>query len=286
MTADTELMDNSYGGLVDADEDHRYAYGTGFTDPLAGVDTTLPGDVPQALLAQVCLALGDDALVLSHRLQEWVTRAPELEEETALANIALDLLGQARLLLTRAGQADGSGRTEDWFAFQRSASDLRNVRLVERPDADFAELVARLLLFSTWRLALFEALRACADPVLAAVCGRGVAELAYHREYAAGWAVRLGDGTALSHERMQHGVDVAWPYLDELFADDLLGVGGSGVRPGVEDVLREVLRTATLAVPETTPEPGGGRQGRHTGALDDVLAELQSVAREHPGATW
>lgn len=286
MDTDTELMDNSYGGLIDADEDHRYAYGTGFTDPLAGVDTTLPEGLSGTLLAEACLALGDDALVLSHRLQEWVTRAPELEEETALANIALDLLGQARLLLSRAGRADGSGRTEDDLAFRRSAAELRNVRLVERADTDFAELLARLLVFSTWRLALFEALRECADPVLAAVCARGVAELAYHRAYAAGWVVRLGDGTELSHRRMQHAVDVVGPYLDELFADDLLGVDVPGLRPGVEAVLGEVLAEATLAVPEVAAETGGGRHGRHTEALTAVLDEMQGVAREHPGATW
>lgn len=283
---DADLMDNSYGGLIDVDDDHRYAYGTGFADPLAGVDSAVPDGVDRAQLAATCVALGDDALVLSHRLQQWVTRAPELEEETALANIALDLLGQARRLLTRAGQADGSGHDEDWFAFRRSASDLRNVRLVERADGDFAELVARLTLFATWRLALFEELRACPDPVLAAVCGRGVAELAYHREYAAGWVVRLGDGTALSHERMQRALEAVWPYADELFADVLLGVDPECLRPGVDGVLRQVLETATLTAPRVAPDGGGGRRGRHTGALAELLDELQSVAREHPGATW
>ncbi|HEX7353898.1 MAG TPA: 1,2-phenylacetyl-CoA epoxidase subunit PaaC [Mycobacteriales bacterium] len=284
--SDTELMDNSYGGLLDADVDHRYAYGTGFADPLAGVDPTVPDDVERGALSAACLALGDDALVLSHRLQQWVTRAPELEEETALANVALDLLGQARLLLTRAGQADGSGHDEDWFAFRRSASDLRNVRLVERGDADFAELVARLLVFSTWRLAAFERLRACADPVLAAVCGRGVSELAYHREYAAGWVVRLGDGTETSHSRMQAALATAWPYLDELLSGDLMGVDVAALRPGVEGVLGEVLAQAGLPAPVVAADDGGGRAGRHTPALDEVLEELQSVAREHPEATW
>lgn len=283
---DTELTDNAYTALAEADIDARFAYGTGFSDPLAGVDVAVPEGVSREELAATCLALGDDALVLSHRLQEWVTRAPELEEETALANVALDLLGQARLLLTRAGQADGSGHDEDSFAFHRSASGFRNVRLAERDDADFAELVARLLLFSTWRLAAFETLRSCADPVLAAVCGRGVAELTYHREYAAGWVVRLGDGTDLSHERMQHGLEAVWPYRDELFAGRLLDVDMSHLRPGVEAVLREVLDTATLVTPDVAAAPGGGRDGQHAGALDDVLREMRSVVREHPGATW
>lgn len=146
--------DTAYDALADAIDGTRWVFGTGFEDPLAGVDTALPHGVDGADLADYCLMLGDDALVLSHRLQQWVTRLPELEEETAVANIALDLLGQARLLLARAGQADGSDRDEDAYAFGRDPEEFRNVRLAERGDADFAELVARLLVFATWRLAL------------------------------------------------------------------------------------------------------------------------------------
>lgn len=280
------MSDNVYTTLAAADDDHRFAYGTGFTDPLAGVDPTVPADVSRGDLAAACVALGDDALVLSHRLQEWVTRAPELEEETALANIALDLLGQARLLLTRAGQADGTGRSEDDFAFHRDPSGMRNVRLVERADADFAEVVARLAVFASWRLAVVEALRSCADPVLAAVCGRAVAELTYHRDYAAAWVVRLGDGTELSHERMDGALRTTWPYLDELFTGELLGVGLASLRAGVDAVLGEVLTAAGLPEPDVTADPGGGRNGRHAPELADLLDELQSVARAHPGATW
>ncbi len=154
MSDDDEY--GAYQALAEEAEDHRWAFGTGFTDPLEGVDTTVPPGVDGASLAAYCLMLGDDALIYSHRLQQWVTRAPELEEETALANIALDLLGQARMLLARAGRADGSGRDEDELAFFRDEPEFRNVRLVERPDADFAELAGRLLVFSTWRLALLE----------------------------------------------------------------------------------------------------------------------------------
>ena len=151
-------------------------------DPLAGVDTTVPDGVDPADLAAYCLMLGDDALVLSHRLQQWLTRAPELEEETALANIALDLLGQARLLLTRAGRAEGLGRDEDALAFFRDAADYRNVRLVEPAARDFAALLVQVLVFSTWRLAVVDGLRRSKDPVLAAVAARACAELAYHRD--------------------------------------------------------------------------------------------------------
>jgi ring-1,2-phenylacetyl-CoA epoxidase subunit PaaC len=142
-------FDSAYEAITeDTDTGHRWAFGTGFTDPLAGVDASVPDGVDGADLATYCLMLGDDALIMSHRLQQWLAKAPELEEETALANIALDLLGQARLLLTRAGQADGTGRTEDDFAFGRAERDFRNVRLAELIDADFGELVGRLLVFS------------------------------------------------------------------------------------------------------------------------------------------
>ena len=171
----------------------------------------MPDGLDPGALVRYCLALGDDALIYSHRLQQWVARLPELEEETAVANIALDLLGQARLLLARAGGI--VGQTEDQLAFFREEKDFRNVRLAEHADRDFAELVVRLLLFSTWRLALFEALLppARADPVLAAIAAKGVNELAYHRDYAAGWVVRLGDGTALSHAKTQAALDALWP---------------------------------------------------------------------------
>jgi ring-1,2-phenylacetyl-CoA epoxidase subunit PaaC len=241
--------------------------------------------------------LGDDALIYSHRLQQWMTRAPELEEETALANIALDLLGQARLLLARAGRADGSDRDEDRLAFFRSEQQFRNVRLVERLDADFGELVVRLLIFSTWRLALFDALTSSQDPVLAAIAAKGVKELAYHRDYAAQWVVRLGDGTDVSRARAQAGLEVVWPLVDELFtahpveaALANVAVDAARVRAEVDVVLDTVLATATLERPAAAPLASiagrAGRDGRHTEAMGYILAELQSVARAHPDATW
>jgi len=287
----------AYQALSEDSDDQRWAFGTGFTDPLAGVDTTVPAGVDGAALAAYCLMLGDDALIYSHRLQQWVTRAPELEEETALANIALDLLGQARMLLARAGTADGSGRDEDQLAFFRAEGEFRNVRLVERLDADFGELAGRLLVFSAWRLALLGALTASGDPVLAAIAAKGVKEVTYHRDYAARWVIRLGDGTELSHAKMQAGLTVVWPLVGELFQPHpvegaLPGVAAqaAGLRGEFDTVLDAVLALATLDRPDVAPlaaEAGrAGRDGLHTEDLGYLLAELQSVARADPAATW
>lgn len=289
--------DTAYDALTDAVSDARWAFGTGFEDPLAGVDTSLPEGIDGDDLASYCLMLGDDALVLSHRLQQWITRLPELEEEAAVANIALDLLGQARRLLARAGVADRSGRDDDAYAFGRDAGGFRNVRLVEWADGDFAELIIRLLVFSVWRLALFEQLRSSADPVLAAIAGMAVSEVAYHRDYAARWAVRLGDGTAHSRHRAQSAVDAIWPLVDELYATHpvelrLRGVAAdpSTVRGHVEEILDQVLSAANLerpgaGMPIPTAGPGG-RDGVHTEGFGALVDELQCVARDHPGATW
>lgn len=278
LMSDNESEFDAYLSLTDVSEDdHRWAFGTGFADPLAGVDVDVPPGADPAALAARCLALGDDALIYSHRLQQWVTRAPELEEETALANIALDLLGQARLLLTRAAQAEGLGRDEDQLAFLRAESEFRNVRLVERADADFAELAARLLVFSAWRLELFR--DRFPDPVLAAIADKAVKELTYHRDYAAAWVIRLGDGTDYSHAKMQAALDTLWPLAAEL---DLGGEASA--------FLDAVLAEATLTRPAAPPlAPVGGKTGRdgtHTEAMGYILAELQSLARAHPGARW
>ena len=295
MNSDT--FDNAFDGLIHGTEDHRWAFGTGFTDPLEGIDTSVPAGTDPAALAGYCLMLGDDALIYSHRLQQWVTRLPELEEETALANVALDLLGQARMLLARAGRAEGAGRDEDALAFFRGEREFFNVRLVERQDADFAELVTRLLVFSTWRLALFERLRSAADPVLAAIAAKSVKELAYHRDYAAQWVVRLGDGTEESKRRAQSALAVVWPLMEELFQESAvegrlagIAVNPAEVRADVDVVLDTVLATATLERPEVgaLARVGGraGRDGVHTESMGYLLAELQSVARAYPDATW
>jgi ring-1,2-phenylacetyl-CoA epoxidase subunit PaaC len=260
--------------------DARWAFGTGFEDPLHGVDTRVPDGVDARELAALCLALGDDALVSAQRLAQWTTCAPELEEEVALANIGLDLLGQARLLYARTGQADGTGRDEDAYAYLRAPEDFRNVRLAELPNGDFAFSIARLLVLSCWRLARFQRLTAHPDPVLAAVAAKGVKELAYHREYAASWTLRLGDGTEESHRRMVRALAEIAPYTGELHAVE------SEIRDEVTAVLEQVLGAAGLTLPQAAQLPGSGRDGDHTEHLAPLLAELQSVAREHPGATW
>ena len=291
-------FDNVYEAVTE-ENDARWAFGTGFEDPLSGVDTSVPSGVDGSALAAYCLMLGDDALIFSHRLQEWCTNAPELEDEVAIANIGLDLLGQARLLLARAGKADGSDRSEDSWAFLRDEREFRNVRLAELGGGHFGHLIARLFVFSTWRLALLRRLVSSVDPVLAAIADKGVKEVTYHRDYAAQWLVRLGDGTPVSHERMQEGLDAVWPYVGEVFTPHPVELALSGARVGVDprelrgefdDVLAQALRAATLRVPEV-PAVGGvsghtGRDGIHTEAMGYILAELQSVARAYPEAAW
>ncbi|MGW4753817.1 1,2-phenylacetyl-CoA epoxidase subunit PaaC [Streptomyces chartreusis] len=272
--------DHVYMTLAEGHEDDtRWAYGTGFEDPLHGVDTTVPEGIDAAAMAAVCVALADDALVSAQRLAEWITRAPELEEEVALANIGLDLLGQARLLYSRAGQADGTGRDEDAYAYFRDPADFRNVRLAELPCGDFAFSIVRLLVLSSWRLAHFERLASHPDPVLAAIAAKGVKELAYHRQYAAEWAVRLGDGTEESHRRMRRAQEQVAPYIGELFT-------AYDVRDEVVADIRQVTAAAGLPMPVYRPLPGSGRDGEHTEHLAPLLAELQGVARAHPEATW
>jgi ring-1,2-phenylacetyl-CoA epoxidase subunit PaaC len=300
-------FDNAYESLVEEHGDEtRWAYGTGFTDGMAGVDRALPSGVEPAELAAYCLMLGDDALVLAQRLAEWCSRAPELEEDVALANIALDLLGQARLLLTRAGEVYPGGRPpaapahlpdEDALAYFRDEHAFRNVRLVEidcgpGPGGDFAATIARLLLFTTTRLALLSRLASSADPVLAAVATKGVKELAYHRDHAAQWTVRLGDGTDESHRRMRAGLERVWPLADELFTAHPveLRLAEAGVAVDPSTLRGEVFRHAGLARPETpTLAPVAGRAGRdgvHTEAMGYLLAEMQYLARSQPEAVW
>jgi ring-1,2-phenylacetyl-CoA epoxidase subunit PaaC len=283
-------FDNVYESLTE-ENDARWAFGTGFDDPLSGVDTSVPSGVDGDRLAAYCLMLGDDALIFSHRLQEWCTNAPELEDEVAIANIGLDLLGQARLLLARAGKADGSSRTEDSFAFLRAENEFRNVRLAELGGGHFGHLIARLFVFSTWRLALLQRLVSSVDPVLAAIADKGVKEVTYHRDYAAQWLVRLGDGTPLSQSRMQEGLDAVWPYVGELFRTHPVElVDAASLRPEFDLVLEQVLSAATLSRPSAGELAGvsgrTGRDGVHTEQMGFLLAELQSVARAMPDAQW
>lgn len=283
--------ENAYESLSDAHGgEERWAFGTGFEAPLAGVDTAVPPGVDAPSLARQCLELGDDALIMSQRLAGWCSNAPELEDDVALANIALDLLGQARLLLSRAAAAEPGLRPadapahipdEDALAYFRGPSEFRNVQLAEAADdGDFARCIARLLVFATRRLAELTRLADSLDPVLAAIAMKGATELTYHRDYAAGWAIRLGDGTDVSHSRMRDAMRWVWPYLGESGTDQ-------AVRDEVDAVLGQVLDAATLDEPDVPQDHArNGRAGEHTDALTDLLADLQSVARAHPAATW
>jgi len=273
-----------YDDLLGTDTSH-WAFGTDFEDPLAGVDTTVPEDVDPAALAAYCLMLGDDALVMSHRLSQWCSRAPDLEDDIALSNIALDLLGQARLLLARAAAADPSVvpalpegspvPVEDALAFFREAIDFRNVRLVEVENGDFAHTVARLLLFATVRLAAFERLTGDRDPVVGAIAAKGVKELTYHRDYAGRWFLTLAQGTEESRRRLLAGLVAVWPLYDELRTAYAVG-------PEVDVVLDQVFAVSGVQRPEVGAMAGRG----HTEALSRMLAEMQVVARAHPRGLW
>jgi ring-1,2-phenylacetyl-CoA epoxidase subunit PaaC len=303
ITQDTEdEHDNAYAGLLG--NDAHWAFGTDFEDPLAGVDTTIPAGIDAAELAQYCLMLGDDALIYAQRLSEWTSRAPDLEEDIAIANIALDLVGQARLLLARAAAADPSVvpmlpegspvPDEDRLAYFRDAGEFRNVRLAEVPNGDFAELVTRLLVMSTWRLAILQRLSDHADAVVAAIAAKGVKELVYHRDFAGRWFVTLARGTEESHRRLTDAMRAVWPLIPELTTatgtESRVGVDPSSLTDEVGVVLDQVLAVAGMATPDAPALAGvrgrTGRQGMHSEAFSMLLAELQVVARAHPMGRW
>ncbi|WP_328582773.1 1,2-phenylacetyl-CoA epoxidase subunit PaaC [Streptomyces sp. NBC_00370] len=232
------------------------------------------------------LALGDDALVLSHRLGEWAGHAPVLEEDVALANIALDLLGQARVLLSLVGD-------EDELAYLREERAFRNLQLVEQPNGDFAHTIARQFYFSTYQLLLYGQL-AAGDGELAPLAAKAVKEVTYHRDHAEQWTLRLGDGTAESHERMTRGLEALWRFTGEMFRPaaglETLDVDWAALRASWTESVTEVLKRATLSVP-TGPDSGAwtagaGRQGLHTEPFGRLLAEMQHLHRSHPGASW
>ncbi|MFE0036351.1 1,2-phenylacetyl-CoA epoxidase subunit PaaC [Streptomyces sp. NPDC059015] len=229
------------------------------------------------------LALGDDALVLSHRLGEWAGHAPVLEEEVALANIALDLLGQARTLLSLVGD-------EDELAYLREERAFRNLQLVEQPNGDFAHTIARQLYFSTYQRLLYGQL-AAGDSELSGLAAKAVKEVAYHQDHAEQWTLRLGDGTAESHERMQRACDALWRFTGEMFQPvEGLEVDREALRSAWLESVTTVLKRATLTVPDTADtgawSAGAGRQGLHTEPFGRMLAEMQHLHRSHPGASW
>lgn len=233
------------------------------------------------------LALGDDALIAAQRLAEWTTRAPEMEEDIALANIALDQLGAARLLLSYAGELEAAGRDEDALAYLRDDREFRNVLLVELPNGDFAVTMAKLFFLAAYQLPLYTALASCADERLAAIGAKARKESAYHLDHGALWVKRLGDGTEESHRRMQDAVDHVWPYTHEFFATDPAApLDPAGLRQTFDETVGPVLAEATLTRPERGWAPTGGRAGVHTEHLSYLLAEMQVLHRAHPGAQW
>jgi ring-1,2-phenylacetyl-CoA epoxidase subunit PaaC len=236
------------------------------------------------------LRLGDDALISAQRTAEWIAAAPQLEEDVALGNIGLDQLGQARSLLQYAGSLDG--RTEDDLAYFRDEREFLNAQLCELPNGDFGFAMARLLYFATYQHLLYDELRSSADETLAGVAGKAVKEVAYHVDHAMQWVLRLGDGTEESHRRMQAGLDALWPYTAELFESDPLvqrlpvAVDPSTLHDAWLERVLAVIDESTCERPSSSYQHTGGRLGRHTEHMGYLLAELQHVARSHPGATW
>ena len=246
-------------------------------------------------LFPVALALADDALVLGHRLSQWSSRAPTLEEDIALSNLALDLIGQARLFYTVAGKLEGRGRDEDQLAYFRDATDFRNILLVEQPNGDFATTMARQLLYAAFVHPYFEALSRSPEPGLAEIAAKAVKEMAYHVRHSAEWVIRLGDGTDASRQRMTAALVDLWGYSDELFemTDPERQLAAAGIvpdrtalRPVWDRTIDHVLREAGLERPIAKPVTLGGRIGQHSEHLAPMLADMQSLARAHPGATW
>ena len=251
--------------------------------------------VPSSELFRYVLSLADDALIMAQRLGEWIARAPELEEDVALGNIGLDQLGQARMLLSYAAEVEGRGRTEDDLAYLRAERQFFNVQLTELVDDDFAVAMARMLLVSSYQLELYRALSTSTDDTLAAIAHKAVKEVAYHRDHATQWVLRLGDGTEESYRRMSLALERVWPYREELFDDSWIpttllesgvAVSAARLRPTAMEHVEATLHQATLPVPDATVVPTGGRFGVHTEAMGFLLAEMQHIARSHPGATW
>ena len=250
-------------------------------DPVATAD----------LLTHV-LRQGDRALVLAQRLGQWLTHAPELEEDMALGNISLDLIGQARHLSTYAGELEGKGHDEDHFAYWRGPDEFRNPLMVEQPNGDFAVTMARQVFHDHAAVLYWEAMTRSTDPTLAALAAKARNETAFHLQHATGWLIRLGDGTDESHDRAQRGVDLMWPYTAELAgADDEAelqagGIIGPPIHDAWSDAVAATLATAGLTAPAGVEQRDGGLHGRHSEHLAPLLDELQSVARAYPGASW
>lgn len=246
-------------------------------------------------LLRYLLRLGDTSLVLGQRLGEWIGHAPALEEDLGLANLALDLVGQARLLLTYAAEVEGKGRDEDALAFFRDAPEFVNLTLAEQPNGDFAQTIVRQVLLDAWQLELYESLSKSADTRLAAIAAKAVKESRYHYRFSSGWLVRLGDGTEESHRRAQDAVNDLWRFTDELFTPDEVDeqMAAAGVAPQLGELqprwsahIDEVLREAALQRPASVRYPWHGKRGVHSEHLGHMLTEMQHLQRTYPGAQW
>ncbi len=253
------------------------------------------GSAGAEALFRYLLRLGDTSLVLGQRLGEWIGHAPALEEDLGLANLALDLVGQARLILTYAAEVEGKGRDEDALAFLRDAPQFMNLTLAEQPNGDFAQTIVRQVLLDAWQLEVYESLSKSADTRLAAIAAKVVKESRYHFRFSSGWLIRLGDGTEESHRRTQDAVNSLWRFTDELFAPDEVDeqMAAAGVVPHLEELqprwsahIDEVFREATLQRPASARYPWHGKRGVHTEHLGHMLAEMQHLQRTYPGAQW
>jgi ring-1,2-phenylacetyl-CoA epoxidase subunit PaaC len=246
-------------------------------------------------LFRYVLRLGDLSLILGQRLGEWVGHSPALEEDLGLANIALDLIGQARLLLTYAGEVEGVGRDEDKLAYLREQGAYFNAILAEQPNGDFGQTIVRQVLIDAFQLELYERLAGSSDERLAAIAAKSVKEVRYHLRYSSDWLMRLGDGTDESHARVQTALELLWPYTVELFDEDELDrmMAEAGIAPRLGEVraawngrIDAILSEATLQRPADRPHVWHGKRGQHSEHLGYILAEMQYLQRAYPDARW
>ncbi|PQZ96219.1 phenylacetate-CoA oxygenase subunit PaaI [Arthrobacter sp. MYb227] len=254
-------------------------------------DIAIQKAVPSEANAQYALRLGDDALILAQRLSHWISRGPELEEDIALGNIALDQLGHARSFLSYAALA--WDKTEDDLAYFREEEEFTALHIVQQPNGHFGVTIMRQLIVSIFQHLLYTELLKSSDETIAAICAKAVKEVDYHRDHAIQWTLRLGLGTEESAEKMRHAMEILWPYVDEMFKDEPLydELGDAGVRPSTlraawDEEINAVLADAELEIPKTGSAMSFGRQGQPSEHMGFILAEMQVLARKHPGATW
>ncbi|SJZ92797.1 1,2-phenylacetyl-CoA epoxidase subunit PaaC [Consotaella salsifontis] len=255
----------------------------------------LEASVDRASLFEFALRMGDNTLILGHRVSEWCGHSPVLEEDIALANTALDLIGQTQMWLGLGGEIEGKGRTADSLAYLRDAAAFRNLLLVERPNGDFGQTLMRQFLFDAWHLDMLKALERSADSRVAEIAAKAGREVAYHLERSSDLVIRLGDGTDESHRRMQAALDDLWPYTGEMFLADAVDAAmaeagiapdPASLKPHWQAVIGEVMGEATLTVPDSGYSHKGGKRGVHTEHLGYILADLQFLQRAYPGAKW